>query len=259
MRLASTNLKSRERKNMNGPAYRDRIYKIYSTHFQDLSPVFDEAASRAWGRAYRHYLRGWLPERRDAAIVDVACGGGRLLHFFRERGYDRIQGVDLSPSQIEIARQVIADVHEMNALDFLERNPTTFDLITGLDIIEHLHKPEVLRFLDAAYASLRPAGQLVLQTPNADSPWGTMLRYGDFTHEVCFNPNVLSRLMRLAGFREIESREVGPVPFGYGLKSTLRSGIWQGFRALLKVWNLVECGSAGDGIFTRVFLISGKR
>lgn len=240
-------------------SYRDRIYERYSTNFQDLGPVFDQAASRAWGKAYQYYFRGWLPERTDAAIVDVACGGGRLLHFFRERGYNYIQGVDVSPEQVRIARQVVADVHEMNALDFLERNPKTFGLITGLDIIEHLHKPEVLRFLDAACVALRPGGRLVLQTPNADSPWGTMLRCSDFTHEVCLNPNTLSRLMRLAGFQEIESRKAGPVPFGYGLKSMVRARVWQGFRSVLKMWNLIECGSPGSGIFTRVFLISGRR
>jgi hypothetical protein len=86
-----------------------------------------------------------------------------------------------------------------------------------------------------------------------------MHRYNDFTHETCFNPNALSRLMRLAGFQGIESREMGPVPFGYSLKSTLRAGAWQGLRTVLKIWNVAECGSAGSGIFTRVFLISGTR
>jgi 2-polyprenyl-3-methyl-5-hydroxy-6-metoxy-1,4-benzoquinol methylase len=97
----------------------------------------------------------------------------------------------------------------------MERRQDTFDLITGFDVIEHLHKPEVLRFLDAAFRALRPGGRLVLQTPNADSPWGTMHRYNDFTHEVCFNPNALSRLLKLAGFDQVEAREAGPVSFGH--------------------------------------------
>ncbi len=239
--------------------YRDRIYESYASNFQDLAPQFDVAASRAWGRAYRHYLRRWLPASREAAILDVACGGGRLLHFFKEQGYTRLEGVDLSPEQVALARQVVPDVVEENAIDFLERNAGAFDLITGLDIIEHLHKPEVLRFLDAAFRALRAGGRLILQTPNADSPWGTMLRYGDFTHEVCFNPNALGRLLRLAGFDGIESREMGPVPFGYSLASTVRAGVWQGFRLVFKIWNIAELGSAGSGVFTRVFLISGVK
>ena len=244
---------------MTNHSYRDRIYEKYSSNFQDLAPTFDTAASRKWGRAYRHYFRQWMPDAKDAAIADVACGGGKLLHFFKEQGYANVQGVDWSPEQVQISRQVTPAVHHENALDFLERNGETFDLIAGLDIIEHLHKPEVLRFLDAAFAALKPGGRLVLQTPNAESPWGTLHRYNDFTHEVCFNPNALSRLMNLTGFKDIEPREMGPVPWGHSLASTVRAGIWQLFRAVFKLWNLAEFGSAGSGIFTRVFVISGVK
>jgi hypothetical protein len=73
----------------------------------------------------------------------------------------------------------------------------------------------------------------VLQTPNADSPWGTMHRYNDFAHEVCFNPNALSRLMSLTGFRDIELREAEPVPWGStALPRRWRASVWQMFRCL---------------------------
>ncbi len=239
--------------------YRERIYENYASNFQDLSPVFDAALSHRWGRAFDHYLRGWVPKAKDAAIADVACGGGKLLHFFKERGYSNVQGVDLSREQVQIARQVIPMVHEENAIHFLERSRASFELITGLDVIEHLHKPEVLRFLDAAHDALKLGGRLVLQTPNADSPVVDAIRYGDFTHEVCFNPNALSRLMNLVGFKDIEPRESGPVPWNYSPASMFRAGVWQMFRGILKIWNLAETGSAGSGIFTRVFLISGVK
>ncbi len=242
-----------------GAGYRERIYENYASNFQDAGPQFDVAASRAWGRAYRHYLRRWLPAHREAAILDVACGGGGLLHFFKEQGYTRLEGVDLSPEQVALARQVVPDVACENAIDFLERRQNAFDLITGLDIVEHLQKPEVLRFLDAAFRALRPGGRLILQTPNADSPWAAALRYGDFTHEVCFNSNALGRLLKLAGFGGIEFRELGPVPLGYSLAATLRAGVWQVFRLVLKIWNLAEIGSSGSGIFTRVFVISAVK
>lgn len=237
--------------------YRERIYEKYASNFQDLAPKFDVAASLKWGGAYRYFFRGWLPADMDAEIVDVACGGGKLLHFFKEQGFTNIRGVDLSPEQVQISRQVAPEVTEGNAIDFLESNRGAFDLITGLDIIEHLHKPEVLRFLDAAHAALKPDGRLILQTPNADSPWGTMHRYNDFTHEVCFNPNALARLLSLSGFKKIEAREMGPVPFGYSLSSTVRAGLWEVFRIGFKIWNLVELGGTGSGIFTRVFVVSG--
>ena len=189
----------------------------------------------------------------------MSCGGGRLLCFFKRMGYLNVQGVDISPEQVRLARQVIHNVDEANVLEWLEAHSSTFDLITALDLIEHFQKPEVLRFLDGCHNALKPGGRLILQTPNADSPWGTVLRYGDFSHEVGLNPNALTRLLRLTGFEQVQSREMGPVPVGHSIKSTIRYLIWQSIRAGLKLWNLAETGGAGSGVFTRVFLIAAVK
>lgn len=239
--------------------YRARIYERYATNFQDAPKDFDPGAAWNWGRAYRYYLRDWLPENKESSVLDVACGGGKLLYFFSRMGFANVTGVDISPEQVQLAKQVTPDVREANVLDYLEANPESFDLITGLDIVEHFHKMEVLRFLDACFAALKPGGRLILQTPNADSPWGTIHRYNDFTHEVGFNPNALSRLLNLCGFTNIRAREQGPVPLGHSIASTIRYLIWQSIRVGMKVWNLAETGGAGSGVFTRVFLISGEK
>ena len=239
--------------------YRTRIYENYASNFQDAPKTFNDDAAWQWGRLQRYYLRDWLPEDKNAHIVDLACGGGKLLYFFKRMGYKQLTGVDISPEQVKLARQVTPDVDEANVLEWLEAHPVSLDLITGYDIVEHFHKDEVLRFLDACYAALKPGGRIILQTPNADSPWGTVDRYGDFTHEVGFNPNALSRLLSLVGFHDTDSRETGPVPIGYSVKSTIRYLIWQTIRASLKFWNIAETGDAGSGVFTRVFLITGKK
>lgn len=238
--------------------YRARIYENYATNFQDAPRIFDENAAWHWGRTYRYYLRGRLPEKKSAKIVDLACGGGKLLYFFKRMGYKNITGVDISPDQVKLARQVMPNVKEANVLDWLESHQADFDLITGLDIIKHFHKPEVLRFLDACFEALKPGGRLVLQTPNADT-WGTVHRYNDFTHEVGFNSNAFAWLLALVGFKRIELREQGPVPTGHSMKSSIRYLIWQSIRSGLKLCNLAETGGAGSGVFTRVFLISGNR
>ena len=239
--------------------YRQRMYARYGTNFQDTTDSFDEDASSRWGKSYRHYLKGWLPIDREAEIVELACGNGRLLHFFKGLGYGRLTGVDISPDQVALSRQVTPNVVQSDVLTFLANQKARFDLVIGLDIIEHFQKPEVLLFLDLCFAALKPGGRLVLQTPNAESPWGSTHRYNDFTHEVCFNPNALSRLLRLVGYSNIEARETGPVPFGYGLLSSARSLVWAAIRLSLMLWHLVETGDSGSGIFTRVFLISGVK
>lgn len=237
--------------------YRDRLYSNYGRDFQDAGERFDREGALRWSRAIAYHLRGWTPERKDARILDLACGAGRLLFFFSERGYKDLTGVDISPDQVALARQVTPNVKQESVLDHLENNPDSYDLITGYDIVEHFNKDEVLRFLDGCFGALQPGGRLILQTPNADSPWGNSLRYGDFTHEVCFNPNSLTRLLRLVGFGNLEVREAGPVPLRNSLVSTARYLIWQLIRAGLRIWNLAETGSSGTSVWTRVFLISG--
>ena len=239
--------------------YRTRVYERYASCFQNAALDFNREDAARWGRAYHHYLRGWLPRNRDAAVVDLACGSGRLLHFFAQAGFTGISGVDISAEQVQLARQVAPDVAEGGVLEFLEDREGAFDLITGFDIIEHFRKDEVLRFLDGCRAALKPGGRLILQTPNADTPWSGTLRYGDFTHEVCFSPNGLGRLLCLCGFEQIEARELGPVPRGYSVASSMRSWLWRGIRLGLRLYNLAETGNTGSGVFTRVFLISGRR
>jgi 2-polyprenyl-3-methyl-5-hydroxy-6-metoxy-1,4-benzoquinol methylase len=239
--------------------YRKRIYVSYASHFQNSAGVFCDKSLRQWGRAYDYFFRGWMPRDKEMSIVDVACGGGKLLYFFKQRGYTDVRGVDISPEQVTIARHMCPHVHEGNVLDFLQSHLDMFDLITGLDIIEHLHKSEVLTFLDNCMAALKSGGRLILQTPNADSPWFASLRYGDFTHEVCFTPAALSRLLALCGYKNIVVREQGPVASGYSIVSTVRYLIWQAIRQLIKIWNLVETGNAGSGVFTRVFIIAATK
>lgn len=238
--------------------YRQRIYENYASGFQDAPSTFDRAEAHRWGKPYDYRFRGWLPPRRDAAIVDLACGGGQLLHFFQERGFTNLRGVDLSPEQVHLARQVTPKVAAADLLDFLAAHPRAFDLITALDIIEHFHKDEVLRFLELCRRALNPGGRLILQTPNGESPFGGGIRYGDFTHEVCFTPRALLRLLALCGFKEPEARETGPAPWGHSAASTVRFTVWQCLRAGLQLWNLAE-GFKGSQVFTRVFLASGVK
>lgn len=151
-----------------------------------------------------------------------------------------------------------SEVVEADVLDFLEEHPQAFDLITGLDGVEHFFKKEVIRLLDFCYAALRPGGRLILQTPNAESPWGNAIRYGDFTHGCCLAPLGLLRLLALCNFRDMEVRETGPIPWGYSVPPTLRYIFWQGCRLFLKLWNAAEA-HAGSGVYIRVFLASGLK
>jgi 2-polyprenyl-3-methyl-5-hydroxy-6-metoxy-1,4-benzoquinol methylase len=239
---------------VNGGAasYRQRIYERYASVFKAGSAEVDDAAIDRWGGAYDAYLAGWLPESRDAAIADLACGPGWLLRWFARRGYRELSGVDVSPEQVALARRHAAGVEAGDLVAFLRARPQRFDLLTGIDIVEHFTKDEVLDFLDACRGALRPGGSLVLQTPNGDSPFAGTVRYGDFTHETCFTPALLTQLLELMGFAEVECRECGPV--ARGPASLVRAAMWRTIRQMVRLWNLAETGGAGSGVYTRVFV-----
>jgi SAM-dependent methyltransferase len=232
------------------------MYAHYGAAFQDTSDKFDVDASRRWGRAYRWYFRKWLPSAKNASILEVGCGWGKLLHLFSALGYGNALGIDLSANQVNVARQIALNVELADGVEWLRDKSAQFDLIVSLDVIEHMKKDEVLVFLERCVHALKPGGRLVLQTPNADSPFGLQHRYNDLTHELAFNPNLLGRLLRQAGLVGIEAREQEPVPLGYSLTSSFRFVLWRALRATLMMWNLVETGATGK-VLTRVFLVSG--
>ena len=170
-----------------------------------------------------------------------------------------MEGVEISPEQAQIARQVTPHIHQQDVLAYLKARQGSLELITALDLIEHFRKDEVLEFLDLCYQALTTGGRLILQTPNAASPWCSAIRYGDFTYEVCFTPSLLKSLLQMLGYRNIEAREQGPVPKGNGCKNTVRYYLWRGFGAAMSLWSLVECGSPGETVRTRVFIASAVK
>jgi SAM-dependent methyltransferase len=237
--------------------YRSEVYPRYASVIKRYSPSFDTRAAEAWAAAFQRYLRGWLPDDRRARIIDLGCGSGRMLYLLRQLGYENLQGIDISAEQVQLARQVVDDVIEGDVLKYLRESTESCDLIVALDLIEHLTKDEATDFLQAIEQRLKPGGRLILNTPNAVSPFAGSRRYGDFTHEIGFAPSCLAQVLELFGLTEAEPRELGPYP--HGLFSTFRTVLWQAIRGCLSLYNYVEVGHHGGGVFTRDFLISAVK
>lgn len=237
--------------------YRNRIYASYSASRVGIDRISAEAEFDAWAAAALHRLRGWLPLDKRAACLDVGCGAGQGLHMLARAGYQNVMGVDVSAERVHAAESIGLRVELAEATRFLRDHPEAFDFITGFDVVEHFTKSELLEFMDALYGALRPGGRIVMQTPNADSPWGLGVRYGDLTHELAFSPCSLGSALELAGFKGFEARECGP--YVHGVKSLVRALAWQVLRGLLIIWNLVEMGNAGSGVYTRVFIAKAEK
>ncbi len=186
--------------------YREVFYKKY----------FDNQAGRHISTDIQEVLRvesdhflyeiiPFFPSDRKLEILDIGCGYGALIHAAHQLGYENIQGIDISPDQVEVAKKLgISGVHCADLLPFLKANPGRFDLICGIDIIEHFGKDELVELLSLVRDSLKPGAKAIFRTPNLDAPLGTMYAYGDFTHENYMNGFSARQVMLSCGFSHVE-------------------------------------------------------
>jgi SAM-dependent methyltransferase len=235
--------------------YRERFYGAYSKVWDSWSSERRAEDYERWGRACLWRIRGWLPESKDASILDVGCGTGNVLRVLRKIGYRNVEGVDASPEHVELAARSGCVVHRSDAMAFLRARPGQYELIAAFDLLEHLTKREAIEFVEAACEALKD-GALLLQLPNTAAPAGLATFSGDLTHEQMYSPESLTQLLTSCGFDAPEVREVGPVPgsiIGY-----LRIGVWSLFKLNYILGDLAETGRRRTA-YTRVMLARARK
>jgi 2-polyprenyl-6-hydroxyphenyl methylase/3-demethylubiquinone-9 3-methyltransferase len=105
--------------------------------------------------------------------LDVGCGAGLLAEPLARLGAS-VTGIDASPEVIAVARDHAGSMgleidYRVGDVQDLEGE---FDLITAMEVIEHVADPAV--FLQALAKRLAPGGLLILSTPNATG-WSKLL------------------------------------------------------------------------------------
>jgi len=107
------------------------------------------------------------------SALDVGCGAGLLAEPLARLGA-RVTGVDAAPELVAVAREHAAAqgldvIYNTGELEELEGQ---FDLITCMEVIEHVADPAA--FVKALAKRLAPGGLLVMSTPNATG-WSKLL------------------------------------------------------------------------------------
>jgi 2-polyprenyl-6-hydroxyphenyl methylase/3-demethylubiquinone-9 3-methyltransferase len=107
-----------------------------------------------------------LAQRR---VLDIGCGGGLLAEALARHGA-HVSAIDMAPAMIEVARlhahesQLQIDFHLSSAEQFVAHTTSAFDVITCMELVEHVPSPAAL--LAAAARLLRPGGDLFISTIN---------------------------------------------------------------------------------------------
>lgn len=133
--------------------------------------------------------------------VDLGCGRGEWLELLKEAGVDA-HGVDLDDGMLAACRELGLDVETGEAVSYLRNLPTeSKDLVSGFHIVEHIPFADLQILVQEALRVLKPAGLLVLETPNPENiVVGTANFYLDPTHLHPIPPQLLAFLPEYYGF-----------------------------------------------------------
>jgi 2-polyprenyl-3-methyl-5-hydroxy-6-metoxy-1,4-benzoquinol methylase len=222
---------------------RERLYGTYASQHAGCGD--GEAA----GLIYRRDIRPALPSPAAGPVLDIGCGQGQLVKLMLADGYEAA-GIDVSPEQVALARAAGLDqIQQGDYRALLEARAGQLAAVTATDVLEHLTKAEVLDAFDRVANALVPGGVFVARVPNAASPFGGRIRYGDFTHESSHTARSVRQVAATAGFAEVAVRPCPPV--AHGLLSAARVVVWKSVSASCKIALAAETGTFRGHVVTQ--------
>jgi len=241
-------------------SYKDNIYKSYvSKHIGQYKGEIKALSGRktVWDKCYGQLL----PENKDLPAVDLGCGCGETVWWLKQAGFAGAHGVDISPEQIETGRKLGAtDIEQGDIKQLLRDKKDYYGLIFARDIIEHFRKDEIFEILSLCYEALKDGGRMIMQVPNAESPFGGRNRYGDFTHEIAFTSASAAQLMRNVGFSQVA---IYPHEPGFDLKPTsiIRFFLWNAAKRFYKLCLYAELGSLSriSQVSLNIIVVANKK
>jgi 2-polyprenyl-3-methyl-5-hydroxy-6-metoxy-1,4-benzoquinol methylase len=230
---------------------RDRLYQAYAS--QHASCGDDESA----GLIYRRDICPALPSPTAGLVLDIGCGQGQLVRLLLADGYDA-EGIDVSPEQVSLARAAgLSRVRQGDYRDVLAERAGELAVVTATDVLEHMTKSEALDTFDRIAAALVSGGVLIARVPNAASPFGGLIRYGDFTHESSYTARSVRQLAAAAGFASVTVTPCPPV--AHGVVSTGRLTVWKAISGLCKVALAAETGALRGHIVTQNMMFTARK
>ena len=105
----------------------------------------------------------------EKKVLDIGCGGGILAESMAKLGAD-VTGIDLASASLEVAKLhglesgVKVDYQCVSAEAFAEQSPGEFDVVTCMEMLEHV--PDPASIIAACARLVKPGGHVFLSTLN---------------------------------------------------------------------------------------------
>jgi 2-polyprenyl-6-hydroxyphenyl methylase/3-demethylubiquinone-9 3-methyltransferase len=151
-------------------------------------------------------------------VLDVGCGGGILAEAMARRGA-RVTGIDLADKALRVAELHLLEskldirYEKTAAEDYAAAHPGAFDVVTCMELLEHVPQPESM--VAACARLVKPGGQVFFSTINRNpkaylfAVIGAeyvlqLLPKGTHDYQRFIKPSELSRWSRAGGLRPEE-------------------------------------------------------
>jgi SAM-dependent methyltransferase len=162
--------------------------------------LYEIEQSHWWHVGRRRIVESFVKEicdrlgGRRPRILDVGCGtGGNLLLLSK---YGDAEGVDVSPDAVSFCRERGLQKVKQGTAEQLPYGDATFDLVTALDVVEHLD--DDLAGLKEMRRVLRPGGRVLIFVPTFMFLWG--LQDDVSNHRRRYRMSELRGVLEKAGF-----------------------------------------------------------
>lgn len=106
------------------------------------------------------------------AVLDIGCGGGILAESMAQCGA-KVTGIDMAEDVLAIARMHLLesglniDYRQLTAEQLAKQQPGSFDVITCMELLEHVPDPGSL--VKACATLIKPGGHVFFSTINRNS------------------------------------------------------------------------------------------
>ncbi len=211
---------------------------------QTRLPLYSRILSATLGRfSVNRYELTYQVLPGGDTILDIGCGDDLTLLPLWEK-YEKVYGIDISPTRIERMQQQFGDNPDIhlsvgdvnNRLDFAD---VSFDTIIALAVLEHIFDP--YHIIEECHRLLKPGGYCIVHVPNVG--WlgnGIRLLAGRLPvtagcgddwaagHLHYFTTNSLKKLFQKFGFEVVKIAYGGPSRRFWGSllsKTILMAGI----------------------------------
>lgn len=205
-----------------------------------MQEIFDSYVENSFGeekqavfkfKQFEYNYKKYFPKDKDAQVLDIGIGRGEMLTCFKEWGYKNYLGIDISPSTVRFCKSIGLNCELVkDSSKFLQENQNKYDLITLIDVLEHIPREHTVSFLKDLRSALKRGGVLIIQVPNLQAPDGQLHMYNDITHMVGFIEHSLQQVLITAGFKEFHFQgfeEFVDNRFKTKVKKILRSILWK--------------------------------